>query len=33
MNEIFLDCGYVEIMTFLYTIIILKVSPLSYNFF
>ena len=31
MDEIFLDCGYVEIMTFLYTIIILKVDPLSYN--
>ena len=32
-NEIFLDCGYVETMTFLYTIIILKVGPLSYNIF
>ena len=31
MDEIFLDCGYVETMTFLYTIIILKVGPLSYN--
>ena len=32
-NEIFLNCGYVETMTFLYTIIILKVGPLSYNIF
>ena len=30
-NEIFLDCGYVETMSFLYTIIILKVGPLIYN--
>ena len=30
-NEIFLDCGYVETMSFLYTIIILKVGLLSYN--
>ena len=28
-NEIFLDCGYVETMSFLCTIIILKVGPLS----
>ena len=32
-NEIFLDCGYVETMSFLCTIIILKVGPLSYNIF
>ena len=32
-NEIFLDCGYVVTMTFLYTIIILKVGPLSCNMF
>ena len=32
-NEIFLDCGNVETMTFLYTIIILKVGPLSYNIY
>ena len=31
-NEIFLDCGNVETMNFfLYTIIILKVGPFSYN--
>ena len=30
-NEIVLDCGYVETMSFSYTIIILKVGPLSYN--
>ena len=30
-NEIFLDRGYVETMSFLYTIIILKVGPLSYS--
>ena len=31
-NEIFLDCGNVETMSFfLYTIIILKVGPLNYN--
>ena len=33
MDEIFLDCGYVETMTFLCTIIILKVGPLNYNIF
>ena len=30
-NEIFLDCGYIETMSFLYPIIILKVGPLNYN--
>ena len=30
-NEIFLDCGHVETMSFLYAIIILKVGPLSYS--
>ena len=30
-NEIFLDCGYMKTMRFLYTIIIFKVGPLSYN--
>ena len=30
-NEIFLDSGYVETISFLYTIIILKVGPLSYS--
>ena len=29
--DIFLDCGFVETMSFLYTIIILKVGPLNYN--
>ena len=29
MNETFLDCGYVETISFLYIIIILKVGPLS----
>ena len=30
-NEIFLDCEYMETMSFLFTIIILKVGPLSYS--
>ena len=30
-NEIFFDSGYVETISFLYTIIILKMGPLSYS--